>query len=166
MAFEIDRVFELHTARARGFDDRTAQRMFAALLDRCRQLQHASCVGVELGKDVPHRREQQFVLGAEIMVRQRRRHAGAAGYLRHGHVQRTALADRRDRRVDERLATQRFHSDFRHLGIRFEARLFFIDGSINKNREINRSFCSGPSVGLENGSLLNNIESCAAAGSC
>ena len=69
----------------------------------------------EFGQQMPHRRLQQFVLGAEIVMGERRGHAGPPGDLGHGHVKRAALADRRDRRVDQRLAAQWLHSDFGHV---------------------------------------------------
>ena len=40
----------------------------------------------ELGEEMPHRGEQQLVLAAEIMVRERRRDAGAPGDLAHRHL--------------------------------------------------------------------------------
>ena len=95
--------------------------------------QRAHRVAAEIGEQMPHRRLQQLLLGAEIMMRQRRGHAGAAGDVGHGDVERAALADRRDRRVDQRAAAQRFHSDLRHIEASRPARLFFIDWSINKN---------------------------------
>jgi hypothetical protein len=77
-------------------------------------MQGTARVSSQFGQQMPHRRQQQFVLRPEIVVGQRRRHAGAAGDFGHCDVQRPAIADRRNRRIDERSAAQRFHSDFGH----------------------------------------------------
>ncbi len=87
----------------------------------------------ELGQEMAHGGEQQLVLAAEIMVRQRRGDAGAAGDLAHRHLAHAAVVDGVDRRRDQRLAAHRLHSDPRHQSTsRFElfAYRFLIDRSI------------------------------------
>jgi hypothetical protein len=57
----------------------------------------------------------QLFLGAEIMMRQRGRHAGAAGNVRHRDIHRTARADGFDGRIRQCLAANWFHADLGHL---------------------------------------------------
>ena len=55
----------------------------------------------ELGEEMPHGREDQVVLGAEVVVGERRGHAGARGDLRYRHVERAARGDLLQRRADQ-----------------------------------------------------------------
>ena len=69
----------------------------------------------EVAEDPAHRGEKDEILGAEIMMRQGRRHAGASRDLAHGHVETAGLADFGNGRLNERFATQRLHPKLRHV---------------------------------------------------
>ena len=98
-----------------------------ALLRRVRLGEPRLDLVAELGEEVAHGGEQELVLAAEIMMRQRRRDAGAAGDLAHRHLAHAAGVDGLDRRRDQRLAAQRLHSDAWHDNPRFRAGLPVLD---------------------------------------
>ena len=57
--------------------------------------------GAELGEEVAHRREDEVVLGAEVVVRERRGDAGARGDLRDRDVERATRGNLLQRRPDQ-----------------------------------------------------------------
>ncbi|MNS48812.1 hypothetical protein D3C72_813950 [compost metagenome] len=61
--------------------------------------------------------QKKLLLAAEIMMRERCRHARFPGDIRHCHIQRTMVAYGAKRRIHKRLAAQRLHSDLGHRGL-------------------------------------------------
>ena len=61
-----------------------------------------------------HRGENELVLAAEIMMRERRRNARLMRDLRDGHVQRTTLADGTNGGIDQLAPPQGLHPDLGH----------------------------------------------------
>ena len=70
--------------------------------------------GAELGEEVPHGGEDEVVLAAEIVVGEGGRDAGAAGDLRHGHLERAVVGDLAERGADQRPAPRLGHLRPRH----------------------------------------------------
>jgi hypothetical protein len=67
-------------------------------------------------QDVAHGGEEDLFLVAEVVMRQRRRDPGAARDPADGDVERARMADLGDGRLDQRLASDRLHTELRHSG--------------------------------------------------